>query len=81
MRSPGRTTRSPTTRCVSCWTRSRGAAPSVTRSATPSPRTTSFAGVTGTFSFNDRGQREATDQAYLVVKDRRVDLRRTALRR
>ena len=31
--------------------------------------TTSFAGVTGTFSFNDQREREATDQAYLVVKD------------
>jgi branched-chain amino acid transport system substrate-binding protein len=31
--------------------------------------TTSFAGVTGTFAFNDVGQREATDQAYLAVKD------------
>lgn len=30
--------------------------------------TTSFPGVIGTFAFNDRGQREATDQAYLVVK-------------
>jgi len=31
--------------------------------------TASFAGVTGTFSFNDQREREATDQVYLVVKD------------
>ena len=30
--------------------------------------TVSFAGVTGTFSFNDHREREAADQAYLVVK-------------
>ncbi|PYM65692.1 MAG: hypothetical protein DMD79_04290 [Candidatus Rokuibacteriota bacterium] len=31
--------------------------------------TRSFAGVTGTFSFNDQREREAKDQVYLVVKD------------
>jgi branched-chain amino acid transport system substrate-binding protein len=31
--------------------------------------TKSFAGVTGTFSFNDGREREAKDQVYLVVKD------------
>jgi branched-chain amino acid transport system substrate-binding protein len=31
--------------------------------------TRSFAGVTGTFSFNDNREREAKDQVYLVVKD------------
>ena len=31
--------------------------------------TTSFAGVTGTFAFNDEREREATDLAYVVVKD------------
>jgi len=31
--------------------------------------TRSFAGVTGTFGFNDQQEREATDQAYLTVKD------------
>jgi branched-chain amino acid transport system substrate-binding protein len=31
--------------------------------------TKSFAGVTGTFSFNDNREREAKDQVYLVVKD------------
>ena len=31
--------------------------------------TKTFAGVTGTFSFNDQREREAKDQVYLVVKD------------
>jgi branched-chain amino acid transport system substrate-binding protein len=31
--------------------------------------TRSFAGVTGTFAFNDQREREATDQAYLTVRD------------
>lgn len=37
------------------------------RDATAATR--SFAGVTGTFSFNDNREREAKDQVYLVVKD------------
>jgi branched-chain amino acid transport system substrate-binding protein len=31
--------------------------------------TKTFAGVTGTFSFNDQREREAKDQVYLLVKD------------